>query len=259
MNKRTFSAYVSFALKVVGIIIIVSSLLDYFILAIPFQPLNSDWQIALTRQMVDRGIVPMVGIAFLISGYWLQEQGTGKIQPVSFGDLRLWTCIFASIMGLIFFLLVPLHLSNLSLVRGRAMAQIEQRFETEEQRIQNRTDQIRQVLEDPANVRLQLEDWRSRAINPSSIEQIEQILTQFEEVQKNPELLDEQSERAITELRDRRQQAESRARTNVFKSGFRIGVNSLLLAIGYIIIGWTGLRDLPGGGALPLSRHVRAR
>ncbi|MBP0018276.1 MAG: HpsJ family protein [Cyanobacteria bacterium SBLK] len=256
MNKRAFSTYVSFVLKVVGAIVIVSSVIDYIILAVPFQPLNPDWQIAFTSQIVDRGIVPMVGIAFLISGYWLQEYRMGKTQRVSLEDLRLWMLIFSSVMGLIFFLLVPLHLSNLSLVRGREIAQIEERFDVEEQRIQTQADQFRQLIEE--GERLSSPFWNGQA-SGSRLEQLKQIRKQLEQWIENPEIFEQQYNETMTQLGDRRQEAENQAKTNVLKSGFRIGANSLLLAIGYTIIGWTGLRGLTGGGSLPLSRQVRAR
>ncbi|MEM9537924.1 MAG: HpsJ family protein [Cyanobacteria bacterium P01_E01_bin.42] len=261
MNKRAFSAYVAFALKIVGAIVIVSSILDYIILAVPFQPLNPDWQIAFTSQIVDRGIVPLVGIAFLISGYWLQEYRTGKTQRVSLADLRLWTVIFSSVMGLIFFLLVPLHLSNLSLVRGRAIAQIEGRFSVEERRIQTQANQLRQLIEDYEQFGSQFQEGQARngQRNKERFEQLEGIRQQLKPLIENPAMLEQQYNEAMIVLQDRRQEVENQAKTNVLKSSFRIGVNSLLLAIGYTIIGWTGFRGLTGGGSLPLSRQVRAR
>ena len=80
MNTSTISPFTSLALKLIGVILILSSLLDYITLAIPFQPLNAEWQIGFTGQIVDRGIVPMVGIAFLLVGYWIDTSvgGTGK-------------------------------------------------------------------------------------------------------------------------------------------------------------------------------------
>ncbi len=51
----------------------------------------------------------------------------------------------------------------------------------------------------------------------------------------------------LNQIRQRRDEAEKQAKDNAWKSGLRIGISSLLLSIGYIIIGWTGLR---GMGAL---------
>ncbi|MEA5471636.1 hypothetical protein [Spirulina sp. 06S082] len=65
--------------------------------------------------------------------------------------------------------------------------------------------------------------------------------------------------RAIADFGDRHQQDKNEAKTNVLKSGFYAVINSLLLAIGYTIIGWTGFRGITGGDSLPLCRQVRAR
>ncbi|MGL6139751.1 MAG: HpsJ family protein, partial [Planktothrix sp.] len=47
-----------------------------------------------------------------------------------------------------------------------------------------------------------------------------------------------------TQIRDRKQELETQAKTQSLKSSLRTGISSLLLAIGYITLGWTGLKGL---------------
>ena len=63
MNNSAISTFTSLCLKTVGTILIASSFLDYITLAVPFQPLDSQWQIGFTSEIVDSCIFPMVGMA----------------------------------------------------------------------------------------------------------------------------------------------------------------------------------------------------
>ena len=74
------SAVASLTMKVVGLLLIVSSLLDYVILAIPLQLLNRQWQLGYTTQLVDRGVIPLMGVALLLLGFWI-ESNSGTAKP----------------------------------------------------------------------------------------------------------------------------------------------------------------------------------
>jgi hypothetical protein len=63
-SSPVYSPFTALALKVVGLIMIVSSLVDYIFLAIPLNAGQRAWQLAYVGQLVDRGILPMVGSPF---------------------------------------------------------------------------------------------------------------------------------------------------------------------------------------------------
>ncbi len=249
MSNPAFSQFSALALKVVGVILILSSLLDYIILLIPFNPMNPDWQISFTNQIVDRGIIPMVGISLLIVGYWLESAisniPAGKI---SFTDLRFWSFLLAAILGLVFLLLVPVHLSNLGRASNQAMQQIEQSATQAEEQIAGQLDQVTQLLGD--NTRIQELDAAiaSGQVQGEQLAQLQTIRQQIEELQGNPEAIEEQANQARTELQEQRRDAENQAKLTAFKSGFRIGISSFLLSMGYLVIGGLGFRSLAGGG-----------
>ncbi len=269
MNTSTISPFTSLALKLIGVILILSSLLDYITLAIPFQPLNAEWQISFTGQIVDRGIVPMVGIAFLLVGYWIDTSVGGTNKKPSF-DLRLPVFILASLMGLIFLLLVPLHLNNLRQAQSTAITQISQGANEAENRIKTQFDQLNALSQDPQ--RLQLLDNRIQEIdtainsgqiqgqrlNPEQVQnlnQTKQQLQNFRELAKNPEALEARLNELQTQLRDQKLERENRAKTEAFKQGIRTGLSSLMLAVGYIAIGWLGLKKM---GKPPVSNKKAA-
>ncbi|MEM9537925.1 MAG: HpsJ family protein [Cyanobacteria bacterium P01_E01_bin.42] len=256
MNNPAFSAFSSLALKVVGVILIVSSILDYIVLAIPFQITNKDWQLTLASNIVDRGIIPMVGIAFLIAGYWIGESLGGGDRGVSVTDLRFWSFIFACFLGLMFLLFIPLHLGNLRYKMRQATEQIEQGLTAAEQQIQTQFDQITQLLGDDARIAQLDQAIASGQVTGDRLQQLQTIRDQIDQLQDNPAALEQQLQEANTQLQQRRKEAEDRAKTNAFKSGVRTGVSSLLLAIGYSVIGAMGFRGLAGGGGVPSRRRV---
>ena len=99
--------FISFALKIVGTVMFVASLIDYLFLLIPFNWTDDNWQITTTNSLVDRGIVPLLGITLILIGWWITDNAANAVgKPIP--ALRLTTFILASILGLIFLLLVRL-------------------------------------------------------------------------------------------------------------------------------------------------------
>jgi hypothetical protein len=265
MNQQSVA---SMSLKVIGVILIISSLVDYIILAIPFQPGSTEWQLAYAAQVVERGIIPLVGIAFLVTGYWMDGvEGAGAPKRNPLQDLRFWAFILATILGLVFLIVFPLHLNNVRLQSSNALQQIRQQAsQTEGQLLtqledenveteirQRRTaigGQIRQLLSNPEQLNEALQ-------SPDVPAQEKELLEQF---QQNPESLDQflnqqfstetLRNQQLTQIRSRQQELESQAKTRFNKLALQTGISSLLLAVSYSIIGWTGLKSMGslGGG-----------
>jgi hypothetical protein len=249
-----------FCLKIIGVILILSSLLDYITLAIPPQLLDSQWQFDFTTQIVDRGIIPMVGIAFILMGYSI-DTSMANASNKSGIDLRMPTFILSSILGLVFLLLVPLHLSNLHQVNSNVLTQIEQKADQAENNIKSQYDQLNTLIKDPQRLQ-QLEaqiskinsaissgQYQGQSLNAEQIQRLEEQKKQLEnlrELAKNPDSVEGRLSELQTQLRDQKLEQEGRAKTDALKQGFRTGLSSLMLAIGYIAIGWLGLKGMGG-------------
>ncbi len=258
MNSPAISQFTSFCLKLVGVILIISSLLDYLTLAIPSERLDFQWQFNFITQVVDRGIVPMVGIAFILVGYWIDASAGSAVKKSGF-ELRVPIFILSSFLGLIFLLLVPLHLNNLRQVSSSTLTQIEQRADQAESNLKAQYDQLNALASDPQ--RLQQLDSQIKEIdsaiassklpgNPLNSEQIQGLeerkkqLQNFRELAKNPEGLAGRLSQLQNQLREERLEQQKRAKANAIKQGLRTGLSSLLLAIGYIALGWVGLKNI---------------
>ncbi|MGF1481211.1 MAG: HpsJ family protein [Cyanophyceae cyanobacterium] len=250
------SSYTSLCLKLVGAILILSSLIDYLALAIPFNALDSDWQINFTTQIVDRGIVPLVGIIFLLIGYWIDSSVNTGGKSL---DLRVPVFVLASFLGLLFLLLVPLHLNNLRVASSNVIEQIEQGAGEAETRIQSQFNQLNALSQDPQRLQqlnqqlaqidqaLSSGQFQGQPLQAEQRQQLQQTRTQLQnlrELSQNPEALEARLTELQVQLQDQKLERENRARTEALKQGLRIGLSSLMLAIGYIAVGWLGLRGL---------------
>lgn len=243
----TASPLASLALKAAGGVAIFSALLDYLILLIPPNVTNTQWQLTTITQLVDRGIVPLVGMALLLTGLWVDSRvGRTAIAKGLFTDLRFWVSALASLLGLMYLLLSILHLSAVYLSSQTALEQVNaeasQAATQLEQQISAQLSQQRPQLE----AVLQNEELLNQAIQSGQLPQ------DFQQYRDNPEGLNqflqqqvEQNRQQIqTEIGTRRTEAERRVKIEAWKSALRTSITSLLLAAGYTLIGWTGLRRI---------------
>ena len=128
-NSRQFSSVAAQTLKVVGIILILSALLDCIVLSLPGETsdlFNRAWQLAAATQIVDRGIIPLMGIALLMTGFWVDSSSGVSIERRKVWlDLRFWALLISSLLGLLYLSLVPVHLNNTRLELQNALAQVD--------------------------------------------------------------------------------------------------------------------------------------
>ena len=267
-------------LTVGGIVLILSFLLDVLVLIFPFQPTNERWQIALVTALVDRGIVPMVGLGMLFTGYWISSiddrdrDSTGadnSVQKPIF-DLRFPSLILATILGLIFLMFFPLHLNNVRQISTQSVEKINQNAEqlekrlnddlskeeakwsseqgkTQIQKLRTRTkDQLSAILKDEAKFKQAIDSSQV----PTSVKEVlkkakenpKELETLIAE-QTNPlENAQKQANQELNRIRSNKENLEKRAKQEAWKAGLRTGLSSLLLSVGYTIIGWSGLRSM---------------
>ena len=264
MVNRLATVNTSRTLKVVGIILILSFLVDILILSLPFQPTNSAWQIRLASAFVDRGIVPMVGLGMLFAGHWVDSFDDSSPSGI---DLRFPALILSSILGLVFLLIFPMHLNNVRQASDREIEQITANAQQAERNIQNQLSQVQarlnndqakaQIEKQKNQVKAQFSEllkddtrYKQALENPNIPQQQKDLLKKFKAdpkeldkfiaQQSNPQQLANQR---LTQIRQDKEAAEKRAKDSAWRSGLRVGISSLLLSIGYIIIGFTGLKN----------------
>jgi hypothetical protein len=267
----SISALTTLALKLSGAIFILSALLDFIVLLIPPQWENAPWRVGYISSVVDRGIVPLVGMAFILLGYWIEASvgGSATAKPSKF-NLKLPTFLVSSLLGLLFLVFIPLYLSNLNQLKQTALEQIQQSAEQGGQQIQGFLQQINtlsanpQLLNEAIQQRTgavetgQVQGRQLTAQQIAAVRQQRDQLQQLRDLSKKPtefkKRVNEIKTRLQTQLKDQQRTAEDQANTRTLTQGLRIGLSSLMLAIAYTTIGWFGLRGLSSSSGARAKR-----
>jgi hypothetical protein len=239
-------------LKIVGVIVVLAALLDTLILSMPYQLLERQWQINFTTQLVDRGVVPLVGLVLVLVGFWIDS--ITRDLPASktiWQNPRLYVFVLSSFLGLLFLLLFPLHLANVAQERTATIAQINKQATDAETQLNNRLQseinsqrsQITQLLGATDEQLTQL--TQNGQLNQEQAGLIRKFKADPQGVDSFLKQREDQLRaQSQTTIRTQKQQAEANLSTESLKSGLRIGISSLLLAIGYTVMGWAGLLNL---------------
>lgn len=229
-------------LKLAGLAIILIALLDLVLLPIPLKLGDVEWRLNLTTQLVERGVVPMLGMALIFSGYAFENLAGGPDTARPFWrNIKLWIFLISTFLGLLFLLLVPLHVTTVFLARNQTIARIEQDTKQAEQQLDTRLKQQETEISELLKDRQKLADFsRDDRYTQEQLARLQQFRT-------NPQALKAQTEavrsRYQQEIQKQQQEAIERSKLGTLKSIIRIAVSSWLLASFYITIAWTGLRQ----------------
>ncbi|CCH67301.1 hypothetical protein RINTHH_11460 [Richelia intracellularis HH01] len=269
MINNLSTAITSRTLKIIAVILILSFLLDVLVLIFPFQVTDSKWQISLVTALVDRGIIPMVGLGMLFIGYWIDNKNESHRFSL---HLKIPASIFAVILGMMFLAFFPLHVNNMNQFSKQKLKEINQEadraekqletslFQTKAQfnseqgkaqlkQLRDRTKtQLTEIIEDETKYKQVLANnqipdlvkdvLKKAKVNPK---ELDKLVSQ----QTNPLSAAQQSaNEQLTKIRVRRKRLEKNTKQEAWKSFISIGLNSLLLSVGYTIIGWSSLREM---------------
>lgn len=250
------STFISLSLKLIGGILFISSLIDYLFLLIPLQLQDKNWQINITNNLIDRGIIPLIAIGLLLMGWWINDQNNDEKSGF---NIRLPVFIVSSILGLMFLILVPLNLSNINSVSADLMGQIAQRIGQQEAQIQGFVAQLEAISKNPERLKLEI-DQRNQVIDAGGViqgqqldaQQLQLITSQRDELQQildlsqKPEQLNAKLQEVQTklqsELKTLEDKEKAKAQNLALKQSLRTSITSLMLAIAYTFIGWLGLQ-----------------
>ncbi len=247
-NSPAYSDFTAFSLKVVGLMMLVSAVFDYIMLAIPFNIGQTEWQLSFIGQMVDQGVRPLVGLSLLSVGYWIANRHNDpKDTRFQFRDVRFWGIILASILGLLYLLFVPLHLNNVRVATDQTLQQIGERASQADLQVQQQVQQIESILKNDDQYKELEQALASGQVQGEQLTRLQGLKQQIDVLKQNPQALNQQLEQTKTRLATDRKNAENQARSEAVKLGVRTGVTSLLLAIAYALVSWTGLKTIRDG------------
>lgn len=240
-------------LKLVGAILILISLIDYIILLTTVDFQIKQTILTFTTGLVDRGFIPLVGIVLLCVGFWI-ESSEGSADRQTSQLLKFTTLVVASLLGVLFLLVAPWHVLT---TRDAATAEVDAIGKKAEQVKTQLDAQVNQLKgQGPQQLDAQLAEIE-RLINSGQLpaaqqEQAQQKREQLKRLKSSPKALEAEMEaqlapkrtEELNKIRTDEAKAKDLTQGNAMRSALRVGLNSLLLAIGYTIVGWTGLRQL---------------
>ncbi len=258
MKTLNASPLTALILKVVGIVLILLYLLDCIVVLLSAKFQDSQWLFTTTTQLIDRGFVPMMGFAFLFIGFWVESAYDTAGDLERSRGLKLGAVLLSSILGLLFLLLVPLSVSATNTAADDQMKQITQDASRAETQIEGQVQQVRAQLDSQLSQIEPLDRLiQSGQLQGDQLAQAKQKLDQLKKYKADPKALDAQiapeREQQLTKIRDNKQKLETQINDNKLRSGMRSGLASLILAVSYALIGWTGLRYLLYS---PTSRNI---
>jgi hypothetical protein len=250
-SQRQLISLVPRILIIVGVILILSSILDYLILLYPPNFLDRQWQLDFVSQLADRGIVPLVGLVFLFAGFWTAEQTQSRsAKGMTQLPLRLPALILATLLGLMFLVVAPLHWNNTRVDRTAKLADIEKQADNAKTQLEDTLKTQVEQEQVRINTLLKNEAQLNQAISSGqiSLEQANLLQGFIDKPGSLDEYLksqaDEFRKQALEQIATRKAEADKQTNLASQRSGVRTVLTSLLLAIGYAFVGWTGLKEM---------------
>jgi len=238
-------------LRIIGIMLVLIPTVNCLALAIPYDWGSRQWQLNLIPQLVDQGPIPLLGIAFFFIGSWMARlNASALLERRLLFDLRFWLLVLATVLGVFFLLLVPLHLSNVQYERSTALEQINTEIQQAQSQIdvqlqmqlQQQRSRINTLLANPDQVEAAIAQGQMDPENAALLEQFKQDPKKIDEFLKQE--ADRVRNQAQQEIDSRRSEAEARAKIRVSQASWRTSINGLVLALTYAIVGAWGLRAI---------------
>ncbi|KPQ38572.1 MAG: HpsJ family protein [Phormidium sp.] len=257
-DSKTSLALASRGLKLAGTVLILVTLLNFILLMIPPNFGSPNWWLNLTSQVIQQGIIPLLGIAALLAAIGCEVvMGNASETDRWLETTKTRMVRLSLLLGIVFLILIPTHALAAVMASQQAIANIDREAEASLEQVELQLQQQQQVylgiLEADEDPEVLLDDLLGE--EPLTEEQ----LAQFQEFVENPQTIDRQIQSLRTSLVERVQNRSSRAkeqsRFGVWKSIARFGLTSIILSTCYLNIAFVGR----GIGKKPKPAKVKKR
>jgi uncharacterized membrane protein (DUF106 family) len=246
--------YNALMLKVAGIVLIVGTLVDYVMLAIPSNFSDGEWSTTLFSALVSRGAVPLLGLGLLFLGVWFDRD---RAEADRLGGFLTGALIVSALLGLLFLVLAPLYFNSSRLANAVQIRQIDQQATQAEKQLdlvlEQQRQQVSAIVSDQDQLAQLQQQLNSLDLPEDQQLQLEQVKSTLEKVKSDPKALDQEVTKARTkglnQIKEKQQQALSELQSKLQRDQIHMAVTSLLFAVGYFVIAWIGL-----GGRIARTR-----
>lgn len=244
------SSYVSHLLKLAGAVLILGIIVDYLTLALPPDFLNNEWLANLIDQFVGRGVVPLLGLALLFWGMEMDD----SIDRGAARKLFAPAVLLAAGFGVMFLLFTPLYFNSNRLVSAASSQEINKEAETAAQQLDRqltmRQGQVNALLSNSEQAARLNADLQNDQVASADKVQLQELKETLDRVKNDPKLLASEVAKAraagIKQIEERQGQAKSSLQEEMRRARLRITSISFVLAVGYLMISWTGFGVMKG-------------
>lgn len=257
-ESKTSLALASRGLKLAGTVLILVTLLNFILLIIPPDFGSPNWWLNLTSQIIQQGIIPLLGIAALLGAIACEVLlGTASENDRWIETTKTRMVRLSLLLGVIFLILIPTHALAAVVASQQTIANIDREANASLEQLELQLQQQQQlyvgILEADADPEVLLDELMGEETLT------ENQLAQFQEFVENPQAIDRQIQSLRASLVERVQNRSSRAkeqsRFGVWKSIARFGLTSIILSTCYLNIAFIGR----GIGKKPKPAKVKKR
>ncbi|HEY9828086.1 MAG TPA: HpsJ family protein, partial [Stenomitos sp.] len=144
----------SFVLPFVGTLLLLTLIVDFVIQSFSLQWSNPQAKLNFFNEIIDRGVIALIGLTLVYAGFWLNNALNPPVvaepgNPTANSPLRnpqFWNFVVASLLGLVFLLLLPVHFGASGEIYTAATTQADQREAQIKYQIQQQQQEIQAVL-----------------------------------------------------------------------------------------------------------------
>ena len=229
-------------MKLAGIILVLFTIINYFLLIFTIKTGDTNWSLNFTTIIVEEGIIPILGIALMFCAYGFEEiLGLAPPQPkLRWNSIKFWVYLLSFFFGIIFLLIIPLHISNAVAVSNEAVETANKTAKEEKEILEQRLEEQKNIIGDMLRNQPKLDAFIKR--RQLSEEQIAN-LAKFKNNPNAFKVKVEEVRSTLTQQIESKQQQEiQKSQLSAFHSSLKICLTSLLLASCYLTIGWSGFR-----------------
>ena len=224
-------------LGLIGVVLILTYVFDFGIRLFAAQFENLNWQQGFLNELMDRGITPLLGLSFIFVGTLFKFGSEAPQNNDSLvKDGRFWVFVIASLLGLLYLILIPLHFGTTGKILNETVEQFEQESNRAIQGIESQQAQLKSIA-DSGEI--------DKLIANEQLPQAQRDL--LTEVKADPSIVEKRGQEELDKINAQKETAIEKANNEALLARLRSELRSLLLAFAYAALGWTGLRNVIRG------------
>jgi hypothetical protein len=262
MKSTTSALSAPFVLKVVGYVMILSSMIDFVTLLQPMKWQDDQWLGNTLIQTVDRGVFPLIGLVFVYVSSYLAGGGSFKPEGRNpFMTGRFVAVVLSGILGISFLLAIPIHFTNTNKVANAAIEEVNKKAKQAEEAVgaqaQQKLLQMQEQLKDKSKLEAGLKQageilasgqLNGQKLEPAQLEEVKSKQQDYQKLKEDPgyaqTIVKKESDQDLQKIRTQKDTVEKQAREGATRTYIRTGFGSLLLSVAFSIIAWLGLTEL---------------